>query len=133
MMGEILCAVVFMETMFFIESVRQNFVSYIICCCTFCLSPLLWIIMTIYMTVWDLEHIPYYNMTGLPLHGPTWGLRMRRWLSTHVVRWSRQPASGLWHMFVAVPLFSFDIRQHMIIFFRLITLSITLLPPMLIS
>ena len=23
--------------------------------------------------------------------------------STHAVRWSRQPASGLWHMFVIVP------------------------------
>ena len=23
--------------------------------------------------------------------------------STHAARWSRQPASGLWHMFVMVP------------------------------
>ena len=36
-------------------------------------------------------------------------------------------------MFVAVPLFLFKMRQYMTVFIKLIILSITLLPPMLIN
>ena len=63
--------------------------------------------MVLCMTVWGLKHstVPRHEQAFHFMYQPE-VCRCTRGLSTHVVRWSRQPASGLWHLFVAVALFS---------------------------